>query len=328
MHFDQAFVSKISYNTCFFSGFLNEYSCMIHGGDSSLLQVPGICLANRAKRMEIPSYSSYQDPWMEIQAAFSAKEVHDHFFQTDSVTVQSNPMDPESPFVMQTSINELPLNSIGNYRFFESWKFDGINGHFEKEIKGLDIGVPEYKGDSPVFRSLVNVDLAPAQNSSSVKLPEYRIAKNISYEVRIGLDSLNGDEGGYSTGYENFFGYIYPSKRYTLVESILQAVRDKKLQAFGPSDKEQKHPLKGEELLSAFKTFKIGSPVSRASGVSCEYLGVEELEFTEDWYFNPTALQFYKKVNAITLKRSRLDMTDMVHPKNKEIILFTVVLKP
>jgi hypothetical protein len=327
MHFDQGYIPKISYNTCFLSGMANEYCPMIQGGDSALLQTPGINLANSAKRMEIPSFASSDDPWMENRVVNSSLEVHGHFFHTDSIEVLSDTSDFNSPLVAKGVTDECPLTSIVGYRFFESWKFDGNNGHFEKELKGLDINIPKYITDTPILYSLVNVDLAPIQDISSLVLPDYRIAKNIRYEVRIGLDSLNGDAGEYSTSFEKFFEYIYPSKRYKLVESILQAVREKKLKAYGTSDKEHKHPLKGEELLNAFKTFQIGATVSHVSGVSSEYLGVEDFEFNEDWYFNPASRQFYKKVNSITLKRFSLDLTDKDHPKNKEIILFTVVLK-
>jgi len=290
---------------------------------------PGVFLAGSAWKGKMKSYGLQQYDnsglWGSGKVPLTNRELDFVFVRTDTIMVVLTPGNPPVDKVLRDTLD---LHGISAYTFYESWKFEPTTGRFEKKVQGMGLGYLKENGGAKGVGGLLAVDLQPVADPALIVQEQYLVGKDIKMRVPILQleDNVNPNPEyrsyGELTNYEGTTNYIYPSERFALIQSLLNDVKENKLQAWSPADLKQQHALTKPEILAALAKFNEAAKDVSAQDFTSEYRAVRELIFIEDWYFNPITTQFYKRVKQVTLSKRGNEV-----PEAPDQELFTIGLK-
>lgn len=288
-----------------------------------------VTIADKVKNKKIMAYDKplYDDPWDEERYVMPDKVIDTKFNWIDTLFAQNI----ETGYWDTVTVNrQLPFSELSGMMFFESWSFDFSTLHFEKNIRSvaplwvrIDKNTGETRGLLPFF----NVDL-PQGKITDMK---YLISKDVASSVQINFDFANAstdysyDGSTIAISWDESWQYnLYQEQYYPLVQGIINGVYSGKIKALDPVTKK---PMKKDEVSQKLNSLK-DSTFVQPGDLPTDYTLINRIKFTEDWYFNPETVQFYKKVTAITLvnaKRFYNEATFNYYYKETE--LFTILLK-
>lgn len=210
--------------------------------------------------------------------------------------------DPDNPDIGPQWVRyEYNPDHFCGFTFLERWKYDPAAISFDKEI--FAIGCSRFVMDGDIqFTSHVAVPFGyyPAPpNKDSIVQPKYLVAKNVLTPVQVNWNEFyatENSEGMIFDYYVNETQNIQPSKRYAMVQGIIEQVLAGKMIAWHANDPVKQFTI--PEFNSMLDTVTSRNKIY--GGRTFAYAAFSELTFDEDWYYNPATGQMYKRVNAIT----------------------------
>jgi hypothetical protein len=206
---------------------------------------------------------------------------------------------------------------IAGMGFLEFWNFDAQKGTFTKDVQmlslrefKLDNNTGELRGISTplIFKSTSGIDHTNLFKRN-MKYDVFFDSWNLCLpESNSGCEDLKNEMGAGMSTRNN----IQPLIKQELLAGMMHAVQAGDLialDAWAYDEKEEKI-LSMEEVyncMNQYDTTQILYPYPPYEGldtVFVTYLGLDEIvgiRFIEDWYFEPTTFNFYKKVKAFGL---------------------------
>ena len=257
---------------------------------------------------------------ISLDVRLSSPDVDHIFFRTDTIQVNSEPLDPNSSLVSKIRTSEIDLNSMKAMKFDEEWNFNPGDLKFTKKVRGL---FPAMESDFLGHNGLKDMFYMPlnTQVATPAKTDEmFVLGQNISSLVKIdGMEKLSQDgQVICGTLYNN---YMEMSQRESMFKTLLDGVMSGKIRAF-VEDGSHKKLLKPEDLKAMLLNYA-EDPEPGMFKAPLGYQDIDGIRFYETWYFDVTKNAFFKQVKGIALGVSLGDAAD-----NNFAMLFYVPVNP
>lgn len=243
------------------------------------------------------NYFSY-DPWLRNESPLQEQEVFDRFNDRFLVLVE----DGDGNYYEKEIVQERPSEEDSGFRFYEKWKFDVSALTFSKDI--VAIGLTRFhvssNGEVKEFNSTFFIYHNPLGRRDSILQPKYLVVRNFVSPVLLNRNEeyTNEDDNG-----RPIYDYIIEreenieaSLRYQFVQQVIDGILEGTINAYDPVNPQRKFSAREFRAM-------IDSTAKRNSVVNLpgrEFYIFNELQFTEDWYYNPSTCEIAKQVNAIT----------------------------
>ncbi len=288
---NQTIASNFLYRETFFDSPL-VYDDQTIFTDSAKLMGLCIGICNLAESQKLPSYR-YESDLVKTRDYFS-KKITDSLFSE----VHKKNIDPN--IFRELSFDQTPFyyQSTGGLGFKENWSYNSYQQIFSKDIQTLTLTSLQYVGykEADFILPLFSVDPPRITDTAGIMKPEFLVAKNIQSPVSINhsweIEESERSNDPQAFKNENVLG---PSARYHLIQQIINDALSGKITAYdGVKTEAALTPMQLRTKIDSLKdsTFV---PID----LPTDYLLFQEVVFVEDWYFNPSNGEFYKKVNSI-----------------------------
>lgn len=270
-------------------------------GDTSHLRQVTSAYGRLAREGKLPAYSFYENKKMDTAAVreqFTIRETYEY-------------EDPNNPGVFQdtTIVMMQPDSQLDGWRFCERWEYDPQQHLFTKNIYRVALLNEKRAPDGEIlaFRPFIVLPLPAAD--SSMKKPEYLVAKNVVVPVEISRNTTEDATTDYGARFDsvfaaystNYFTNVAPSLRWRLLQSLL---------ADGLSGKLTCYDSAGVVMPAQQLRRRLDDLHGHTSGDTqfSDYALFNEIAFTENWYFNPATGQLYKEVVAVSFQIAAVEV--------------------
>ncbi len=281
--------------------------------------------------MEVKSYAPFlpdrtYNPFIHDIVEFDKQQVRDLFYRVDSVDVE----DPGTGnFYVKALEHEYRHDLNCGLRFFENWTFNFKKQSFSKQT--LFVGMDRYMLDDDLWKRnfrFIYFYKCPVTTPAEAKSAEYLHRASIYSGSPLTYNEFHYDEtdnGQKVVSYfDNWHENIDPSKRYALIQPVIDQVRAGTMKAFAPGQ------TTGAMSVGQFNQMLKG--VASKSGLQekpgMEFALFNHVFFEEQWYYNRVNGQIYKEVSAITFAHSNIEESDTYNYNKVIQSYFTIQLKP
>jgi len=299
--------------------------------DSAFIDTVALDIREHVKGMELKSFGptypgAWCDPFSQAYVELNKQQVRDLFYRTDTVQVENR---EDGTFNLKAVEFEYGHDYDCGLRFFENWTFNFKKQSFSKQT--LYVGMDRYVAEDDLwhrsfrFTCFYQCQLTDPADIKTAK-PLYRSTVYSGCLLNYNEFNYNENDNGDKvvSYYDNWHGNIDPSKRYSLIQPVIEQVRAGSMTAIKPGQGANAFTV--TEFNQMMKDVAAKAGVTYRSGM--EFALFNEIFFEEQWYYNRVNGQFYKEVTAITFGRCDRDTGDPDYMSQITQPYFTIRLKP